>query len=364
MSTPPPEAGLYLGQKLGDWNIIDFLAPGGFALVFSAQSSSNGKQAAVKILSQSASPEDHQEFASEGDMLNLLLNASSVVDVLDVGAEPIIVKVLTTGVSVPITARFIVLELASGCLEELLVNRAQLAWSERLAMYRGVVRGVHQMHLNEVVHRDLKSSNCLLFVDNQQVASKVSDLGRSRNLRQGARFPAVAYAVGRGDLRFAAPELLWHQGSDNPDVWKRADLYGLGSLLFEIATGQGITGVALGSGVATARALASMPAHVRASQYASQIGDLRARYAIAHDMFANELPASIRNQAVALLRQLCDPDPQLRLPTIAPGRRKSVNDGLEWLIRRIDILIKTLHKAELQAAHLAKKKGQEHVANV
>ena len=80
-----------------------------------------------------------------------------------------------------IPAPFHVLELAEGSLADLIAVLPQLPWNERLSLFRDVVLGVHQMHSNSVMHRDLKSSNCLLFGSKGQVVSaKVNDLGRLR----------------------------------------------------------------------------------------------------------------------------------------------------------------------------------------
>jgi serine/threonine protein kinase len=355
----PPEAGLYLGQTLQDYRVDAYLAEGGFGLVFAGTELATSRSVALKVLSQTAPPEQQLEFATEADLLYHLKKSSGVVDYIAHGAEPVIVTVPGTGAQVPLMARFIVLELATGCLEELLINRHHLAWSERLQLFRGAVLGVHQMHLAGMVHRDLKASNCLLFVEGQsRTTCKVSDLGRSRDLSRPPRFTAAEYLHGRGDLRFAPPELLWLQGKDDPQKWRCADLYGLGSILFEVATGQGITGVALGSGPARVGALLRMTPAERAADFAGRREELRGRYEIAIEIFRAELPPVLRQPATALLRQLCDPDPADRLPRIAPGRRRSPGGGLEWLLNRVSILSKTLYKAELQAARLAKRKRQ------
>lgn len=359
----PNEAKLYSGQTLGEFHISEFLAGGNFGLVFAGEHTASGQPVAIKVLSQKAGAEGLIEFFTERDLLRELRPSSSVVRYIDDGEEFIIVEALATGAQAPITAQFLVMELAAGCFEELLANRSELGWNDRLQLLRGAVRGVHQMHLKDMVHRDIKSTNCLLFLNGNETRSKISDLGRARDLTQPARFTARQYLAGRGDLRFAPPELLWLQGVDDAHVWKRADVYGLGSLLFETATGQGITGIALGSGPRLAQQLALMAPAERHSDFRSRIAELRARYSAAHDIFAAEVPPSIRKHATELLRQLCDPDPMRRLPQIAPGRRRSPDGGLEWLLKRITILQKTLHNAERQAARLVQRKQRTHATN-
>jgi eukaryotic-like serine/threonine-protein kinase len=361
--TVPNEAKLYLGQTLSHYRVDDYLAPGHFGLVFEGTDVRTDDKVAIKILKQGGHTAAAMEFDTEDDLLGRLARASHVVDRIDSGNEPIVVNVPASGVDVPIQVRFLVLELADGCLEDLIVNPTALSWLERLRLFRGVAKGVHQMHLNDMAHRDIKSSNGLLFVSGQSTEANVSDLGRSRDLTAPARFAAHDYLFGRGDLRFAAPEMLWMQASDAPDVWRRADLYGLGSLLFEVATGQGITGVALGNGPDILRRAAALAPPDRLDDYRSRLASVRSRFNLAFDLFETSVPPPIRQQSGQLLRLLCDPDPLKRTPPIAPGRRRPASDGLNWLLIRVTILERTLRHAEAQSARLARRRSRAHASH-
>ncbi|MCU1497712.1 MAG: tyrosine protein kinase:Serine/threonine protein kinase [Acidimicrobiales bacterium] len=362
MNAIPDEAKLYLGQDLGGYRVEEFLAEGGFALVFRATCNNSGAQVALKILRQNPQPENQMEFASEGELLAKLKSCSNVVGLIGSGEEPLDVIVAGTGVRFPIPVRFHVLELAAGCLEELLFAPTPLPWPERLALYRGAAKGVHQMHDKEIVHRDLKSSNCLLFVDRGSTDCQISDLGRSRDLTRPARFAAQDYLHGRGDLRFAPPEFLWLQGTDNPMQWRQADLYGMGSLFFEMATGQGITGVALGSGITTVKSAWAMHPDVRRAAFEAQRNSMRSQYVVAFDLLQNALPPSIRQIGTQMVRQLCDPDPAMRTPRQGFGKRRGVESGLNWLLRRTSAMILTLNHASRQAAAIAESKERRRVA--
>lgn len=362
--TTPAEASLYTGRLLGAYHVNGFLAEGGFGLVFDGAVAAGGSAVAVKICSIQASTDQQIEFRDEGRLLKRFRKSTHVLDYIDYGEEPIFVTAIGSTAQVPITVRYTVVELGDGTLEDLMPVRAHISFLERLRLFRCVVLGVHQMHLLDVVHRDLKTSNCIIFMKRKNILEcKVADLGRARDLSQPARFPAQEYAHGRGDLRFAAPEMLWLQGVDDPMAWKRADVYGLGSILFELVTGQGITGVALGSGPAIAAQVASIPAAARASDFQARTNDLRARYEAAFQMFEASVPPAIRQPAGILIRQLCDPDPLQRFPRYGLGQRRSPDAGLEWLLRRTTILMKTIDKADAQASRLARRKARTHAAN-
>jgi serine/threonine protein kinase len=222
------------------------------------------------------------------------------------------------------------------------------SWLERLQVFRDAVKGTHQMHLRNVVYRDLKSENVLVFSRGHSgLQAKVADLGRARITTEPPRYLADDYLAGRGDLRFAAPELLWLQGATTEAAWRAVDLYHLGSLLFEIVTGVGITSAVLPDSQTIIRHANSMDPASRTIAYTTAMPDLRDRYAFAYEMFASEVPPAICAQAVWLLRKLTALDREQRFPSIQGKPQKGV--GLEWLMRRVDILTLTLRNAQRQA---------------
>lgn len=236
------DSSIFLGRTLNEYLIHRYRGKGAFSFVYEAEHLPTGTQVALKVLKPTATIDQIREFDNEGELLVKLSGARRVVNILD--SQTASLDVLLFGSASPLTiaVRFHVLELASGCLDQLVAHVDLVPWPERLGLYRDVVLGVHQMHLQSIMHRDLKSSNCLLFeVGFQSLLVKVNDLGRARDLTQAAMASAWAYRVGRGDPNFRPPELLWELGTDDPACHRRADLYGLGCVLFELITGQPIT---------------------------------------------------------------------------------------------------------------------------
>jgi serine/threonine protein kinase len=243
--------------------------------------------------------------------------------------------------------------LASCSIEELLPRRHDLSWPERLNLLCGITQGVHQLHKAGIVHRDIKSSNGLVHVDRNTgtCTSVLADLGRARDLTREASRPPHEYFAGMGDFRFAPPEALYLQTVNNPQLWRLTDLYGVGSLFFELATGQGITSYALGAGHDIVEALENTGELKRRALYDGHLTKIRARYADAFDHFATLVPDCIAEPSVTLLRQLCDPDPYRRLP--GSGMRPC-EPGLAWLERRVRIL-----KLKAQIADRSKSGREE-----
>ncbi|MFF5293017.1 protein kinase domain-containing protein [Paractinoplanes globisporus] len=347
MTSSHPWTEFLQDNGLGPYRLNDFRGGGVSGLVFEAVDSRTNRNVALKVLIPGASGVDTLEFEDEGRMLAKLTRASNVIDYFESGEEMVVVD---TARGLPMPFRFHVLEVANGCLEEFVINdelRQRLPWEEKLLLWRGAAKGIHQMHLNGCVHRDIKSSNCLLVVGAQRrTECKISDLGKSRDLSTPARLPREMYLASRGDLRFAAPETLYFQGQETEKSFKLADLYGLGSLFYELGTGQGITAVALGYGPDVFnRNLGLYRAGKRI-----ELSGLRAQYSAALALLRPELPPQIRERAMSLVAQLCDPVPEARLPRVGLGRRRSTDKSLEWLLQQSDILIRSLQNTHSKSA--------------
>lgn len=351
----PTQASVLLqGKVLAGWEVFEYLGHGAFAHVFVTRNAA-GRRAAIKILDIQADAEQQREFHNEGDLLAALAHATAVVDLVATGMEPVPMTIPGTTMTIPVPVRFHVLEYADDCLDKLLAYRHQLSWPDRLHLYRGAVLGVHQMHLTNVVHRDLKAANCLVFERPKMVVdAKVSDLGRARDHTRAPAAPPIAYLWGRGDPAFAAPELLWLQGAANRAAHVAADLYGVGSLLFEVATGQGLTVIALGPAVNYMTAAMPLSEADRAAEFSAVLPDIRSRFEIAFNLLAAEVDPVIRQPLLNVVRALCDPDPKRRGPRALPGR--APREPLLWTLDRVDSLIRTSSFAQAQARRFAKRK--------
>jgi serine/threonine protein kinase len=355
----PHDSDLYVGRDLDQrWRIGSLLGEGNFSFVMQGTDLTNNAPVAVKILRVERAAEAEEEFLGEIEFLRALDGCDRVVDHKGDGRDIILADVKLPGggtMAVPLGVRYVVLEKADDCLANLLVGIDQVSWPERIGLFRDVVKGVHQMHRKRIVSRDLKSDNVLLFVNGVVTTAKVADLGRGRRTSDVPRRHPDEYAIGRGDFRFAPPEVFWLQAVDDLDHWAAVDLFHLGSVLYELVMGHGITAVVLPHGRAILNATAGLPPAQRKAEYEANIAPLRAQMALAWEPFETAVPKIIRAQTGALLRQLTDPDPHRRAPR-SLGRPIAHGPGLEWLLRRTDIIQKTLHNAMSQAARHARGK--------
>lgn len=354
--TVPSEAQIYLGKVFaGRFEVRDFRAEGGFCLVFKGFDSATGKKVAIKIPKIGARPPDITEFENEAALLQLLHRATNVVALVGSGQDTVLVSAVPAGTFVPIPVHYLVLELADASLDELVLHRDKLSFVRRMELFRDVVLGTHQMHTADVAHRDIKAENCLVFQQSKKSVVKLTDLGRSKRLSEPPRFLAEDYINGRGDIRFAPPEALWAQIGPDETSMRRADLYLLGSVAYELVLGQAITAVAIGTGLARniagwARGTSPLD---RATDFDDKSREIAARYELAFQLFEDQVPAVAREAATDLLRRLCNPDPALREHR---GRAGAQSKDLSWVLDRTDIIVKRLLYAEREAKALTTKK--------
>jgi serine/threonine-protein kinase len=124
---------------------------------------------------------------------------------------------------------FLTMELVAGrSLGEILRGERVLAPARIVALGTAIARGLRAAHEAGVVHRDLKPDNVLVADDGRVV---VTDFGIARALTGAAEAHLTASIA--GTPHYMAPEQVLGRALDG-----RADLFSLGVLLFECASGR------------------------------------------------------------------------------------------------------------------------------
>src|SRR2546427_3758931 len=125
-------------------------------------------------------------------------------------------------------------ELGAADLSEVILSTSWTA-EQCLIAFRGMCRSIQRIHRRNIVHRDLKPANFLVMPDG---SVKVSDFGTARDLNNENHAIALDYSgFAPGDIRYMAPEMLASLHDDDPSIAYRADIYSLGSILFEMFWG-------------------------------------------------------------------------------------------------------------------------------
>ena len=176
----------------------------------------DGQVFGVKIaggLHGELSPEARRRFRREGAVL-ARLHSPHLVEVFavgDHGGTPYIVMELLEG-------RKMSQLLDSGAIPEPLV----------VSIGKHIAEGLITVHARGLIHRDIKPANIILEPDDR---AKLIDFGFV--IRTGEREARADGAI-VGTLRYCAPE---QAGGSSYPVDARSDLYALGVVLFEAATG-------------------------------------------------------------------------------------------------------------------------------
>ncbi len=105
---------------------------------------------------------------------------------------------------------------------------------EAEALFRGIVDGVRHAHRYGLVHRDLKPSNVLLARYDDGVVPKVSDFGLAKILGDDPAAGQTRSGLTMGTPQYMAPE----QFRDAKKVDRRADIFSLGCILYELISGR------------------------------------------------------------------------------------------------------------------------------
>lgn len=217
------------GCVLGAFRLERPLAEGGMAQVWAATHMRSGIGVSVKVITG--------ERANEPYFRNAFLNEVRAVAGLD---HPGTVLVLDYGLipedaggSLVPGCPYLVMEPASGgTLRD--GRKRVLVWPEIRTILTTLLGALGHAHARGVIHRDLKPGNVLVCsAEDPRPGLKLSDFGLARHLAEHDR-PGSVEAV-RGTLHYMAPEQCrGHWRDQGP--W--TDLYALGCIAYELATGR------------------------------------------------------------------------------------------------------------------------------
>ena len=213
------------GTRLGPYEIQSLVGVGGMGDVHKARDTRLNRTVAIKVLSESLSgdPQLRERFSREARAISSLSHPN-ICTLYDVGREQ--------------SVDFLVMEYLEGQTVADRLKKGRLPIAEALQIAIQIAEALDEAHRAGITHRDLKPGNVMLT----KVGAKLLDFGLARTLsvplHQGNAQPTAqanltAHGTILGTLPYMAPELV-----EGADADARSDIWALGCLLYEMATGQ------------------------------------------------------------------------------------------------------------------------------
>jgi serine/threonine protein kinase len=232
-SSSPTDAGPPLvtsGRTLKHFRLEDQLGEGGMGLVYRAYDSRLHRRVAVKLLSP--------EVTSDRDRKQRLLQEARAAARI---SHPAVAQIFDADEENGVT--FVVMELVEGKTVAQLIQNGELDLVGTMEIGGQVARGLAKAHELGIVHRDIKPANIMRTQDGHV---KILDFGLAKLLQPlPVQTPAGTIQLGPQDLARTQPGIMMGTPAYmSPEqvrglpIDARVDIFALGVLLFEMATGK------------------------------------------------------------------------------------------------------------------------------
>ena len=215
------------GTKLGPYEIVAPLGAGGMGEVYRAHDTRLDRDVAIKVLSGHfvSSPSLKERFDREARTISQLSHPN-ICRLYDVGSQD--------------GSDYLVMECLEGETLADRLNRGPLPVEEVLRYGTQIADALDKAHQQGVIHRDLKPGNIMLT----KSGAKVLDFGLAKQAQAKTTNSSALTAMTSGKaltvegtivgtFQYMAPEQIEGAEADT-----RTDIFALGCLLYEMATGK------------------------------------------------------------------------------------------------------------------------------
>jgi eukaryotic-like serine/threonine-protein kinase len=211
------------GRTLGHYHILERIGLGGMGEVYRARDIRLEREVAVKVLPPGSFSDESARRRFRKEALSLSkLNHPNIETAHDFDTQE--------GID------FLVMELIPGATLDARIAEGPMAEREIGKIGEQVAEGLAAAHGQGVVHRDIKPGNIRVTPEGR---AKILDFGLAKRVAEGVGVAttteSAADAAGgiAGTLPYMSPEQLRGERLDG-----RTDLYSLGAVLYEMATGR------------------------------------------------------------------------------------------------------------------------------
>ena len=211
-------------EIIGNYRILQKLGVGGMGEVYEAEQIEPIKRrVALKIIKWGMDTKQVvARFESERQAL-ALMNHPNIARVFDAGA---------TAQGRP----YFAMEYVKGIPINEYCDTHKLSTPQRLELFIRACEGIQHAHQKGIIHRDIKSSNVLVTIQDDKPVPKIIDFGVAKATAQRLTERTVFTEIGQliGTPEYMSPEQAEMTGLD---IDTRTDVYSLGVLLYELLVG-------------------------------------------------------------------------------------------------------------------------------
>lgn len=207
---------IILGNR---YKLLDLIGVGGMAKVYKATDRLLQRDVAIKILKDQYAEDDEfvKKFSNEA-MSAARLTHVNIVSVYDIGEDLIEGKKI----------HYIVMEYVDGETLKDKIDREKILSNHDIVDYSiQIAQALNQAHLSNIIHRDIKPQNILM---DKYGLLKVTDFGIAR-VSTNATITYTSSIL--GTVHYISPEQAKGKFVD-----AKSDLYSLGVVMYEMATGK------------------------------------------------------------------------------------------------------------------------------
>ena len=216
VATPAVRGAPLVGQTLGQFQIVDYVACGGMGTVYRGRQPSLGRFVAIKVLADRLADDGNyvERFHREARTA-AAISHPNIIEVHDIGKDS--------------GHLYIAMELVDGeSLADVLKREGRLLWGRAVIIMRQVADALACAHEHGILHRDIKPANILIQKHDRV---KVADFGLAKRAEVDVSVTVTGQAL--GTPLYLPPE--WARGRD---LDARTDLYSLGATFYHVVAGQ------------------------------------------------------------------------------------------------------------------------------
>src|SRR5437899_447169 len=215
-----------LGRNVGSYRVSRLLGKGGMGAVYMAEHPVIGSRVAIKFL--------HPQYATDKKIVDRFFNEARAVNVT---GHDNLLKILDLNVTDDNRHYFVMEFLQGKPLQDLIVPEVPMTLDAAGPILLQVCEALQAAHESRIVHRDLKPDNvCLTVHKGKKNFVKVVDFGIARVTDDsGASTGKTQTGMVMGTPAYMSPE---QAGGMTARIDGRSDIYSLGCMMFQMATGK------------------------------------------------------------------------------------------------------------------------------